>query len=63
MSEMLKYPERGENVPDLEKCYLCGVWKVMEHLYSIHVKDQGGGSLLKPACEFCLNKAKKEGPS
>ena len=41
MSEMLKYPERGENVPDLEKCYLCGEWKVMEHLYSVYVGEPG----------------------
>jgi hypothetical protein len=60
--ETPKYPETGENVPQVEKCYLCGEWKVVEHLYSIHVKDQGGGLLLKPACELCLKKAKKEGP-
>ena len=43
MIETPKYPETGENVPQLEKCYLCGEWKIVGAPVFDPVKDQGGG--------------------
>ena len=44
-------------IPKLCKCFLCGRWYHQGTLFQIQVEDQGGGWIVKLACEACLTVA------
>jgi hypothetical protein len=55
--QLTKYPDQSEDLPKVEKCYLCGKWLVIGMLFSVKVQDQGNSWIVKPACRKCVKEA------